>query len=122
MKVARYSYPRLSDDLIVGPSLYSTDLKVRGYLNSRLADEFPIVSSIREDNRMVGNRRLEDARPKANSRGFLNPWVKDCSLEIRLEDGERQRVRGFIRVLAIGFSPFADDVFLPNYTHKMVQY
>ena len=66
--------------------------------------------------------RLKDAVPKANSRGFLNPWVKDCSLEIRLEDGERQRVRGFIRVLAIGFSPFADDVFRPNYTHKMVQY
>ncbi|MBR4855966.1 MAG: hypothetical protein IKU94_05005, partial [Bacteroidaceae bacterium] len=66
--------------------------------------------------------RLEDARPKANSRGFLNPWEKDGSLEIRLEDGERQRVRGFIRVLAIGFSPFADDVFLPNYTHKIVQY
>ena len=74
LKSPRYSYPRLSDDLIVGPSLYSTDLKVRGYLNSRLPDEFPIVSSIREDNRMVGNRRLEDAMPKANSRGFLNPW------------------------------------------------
>ena len=101
---------------------YTTDLKVRGYLSSRLPDEFPIVSSIREDNRMIGNRRLEDAVPKANSRGFLNPWVKDGSLEIRLEDGERQRVRGFIRVLAIGFSPFADDVFRPNYTHKMVQY
>ena len=66
--------------------------------------------------------RLKDAVPKANSRGFLNPWVKDGSLEIRLEDGERQRVRGFIRVLAIGFSPFADDVFRPNYTHKKVQY
>ena len=43
--------------------------------------------------------RLKDAVTKANSRGFLNPWVKDGSLEIRLEDGERQRVRGFIRVL-----------------------
>ena len=38
--------------------------------------------------------RLKDAMPKANSRGFLNPWVKDGSLEIRLEDGERQRVQG----------------------------
>ena len=121
MKVPWYSYPRLSDDLGVW-DVYTTDLKVRGYLSSRLPDEFPIVSSIREDNRMIGNRRLEDARPKANSRGFLNPWVKDGSLEIRLEDGERQRVRGFIRVLAIGFSPFSDEVFLPNYTHKMVQY
>ena len=32
--------------------------------------------------------------PKANSRGFLNPWVKDGSLEIRLEDAGRQRVQG----------------------------
>ena len=122
MKVPRYSCPRLSDDLGVWDTLYTTDLKVRGYLSSRLPDEFPIVSSIREDNRMIGNRRLEDARPKANSRGFLNPWVKDGSSEIRLKDADRQRVRGFIRVLAIGFSPFADDVFRPNYTHKMVQY
>ena len=43
--------------------LYTTDLTVRGYLSSRLPDEFPIVSSIREDNRMIGNRRLKDAMP-----------------------------------------------------------
>ena len=57
--------------------------------------------------------RLKDAVPKANSRGFLNPWVKDGSSEIRLEDGERQRVRGFIRVLAIRFSPLCRRCFSP---------
>ena len=40
MKVPRYSYPRLSDDLGVWDALSTTDLKVRGYLNSRLPDEF----------------------------------------------------------------------------------
>ena len=40
LKVPRYSYPRLSDDLGVWDALYTTDLKVRGYLNSRLPDEF----------------------------------------------------------------------------------
>ena len=38
--------------------------------------------------------RLKDAKPKANSRGFLNPWKQGTTLRIRLEDGERQRVRG----------------------------
>ena len=40
MKVPRYSYPRLSDDLGVWDTLYTTDFKVRGYLSSRLPDEF----------------------------------------------------------------------------------
>ena len=113
MKVPRYSCPRLSDDLGVWDTLYTTDLKVRGYLSSRLPDEFPIVSSIREDNCMIGNRRLEDAVPKANSRGFLNPWVKDGSLEIRLEDGERQRVQGHESPRLLSLPTFADEDFSP---------
>ena len=40
LKVPRYSCPRLSDDLGVWDTLYTTDLKVRGYLSSRLPDEF----------------------------------------------------------------------------------
>ena len=40
MKVPRYSCSRLSDDLGVWDTLYTTDLKVRGYLYSRLSDEF----------------------------------------------------------------------------------
>jgi hypothetical protein len=28
------------------------------------------------ENRVIRKRRLKDARPKANSRGFLNPWEK----------------------------------------------
>ena len=102
MKVPRYSYPRLPDDLSVGPSLYSTDLKVRGYLNSRLSDEFSnsatnlfvrgcekdtksilsnriffvffLENSFKKCDRLNKGMRLKDAVPKANSRGFLNPW------------------------------------------------
>ena len=40
MKVPRYSCSRLSDDLGVWDTLYTTDLKVRGDLSSRLPDEF----------------------------------------------------------------------------------
>ncbi|MEE0689563.1 MAG: hypothetical protein UCJ13_01840, partial [Bacteroidaceae bacterium] len=40
------------------------------------------------------NDRLEDGKPKANSRGFLNPWRKDISLKIRLKTGNVKRVRG----------------------------
>ena len=36
------------------------------------------------------SNRLKDGLPKANSRGFLNPWRKDISLNVRLKDGERQ--------------------------------
>ena len=36
------------------------------------------------------SNRLKDGMPKANSRGFLNPWRKDISLKVRLKDGECQ--------------------------------
>ena len=87
MKVPRYSCPRLTDDLDVWDTLYTTDLKVRGYLSSRLPDEFPIVSSIREDNRMIGNRRLEDAG--------------------------RQRVQGHESPRLLSLPTFADEDFSP---------
>ena len=79
---------------------YTTDLKVRGYLSSRLPDEFPIVSSIREDNRMIGNRRLEDAgRQRVQghespsvfiSPSFRRPW---CMGRLYTTD---LKVRGYL--------------------------
>ena len=39
-------------------------------------------------------RRLKDAKPKANSRGFLNPWRKDISLKSVWKTGNVKRVRG----------------------------
>ena len=63
LKALGIHIPVFQTTLVYGDALYTTDLKVRGYLNSRLPDEFPIVSSIREDNRMIGNRRLKDAVP-----------------------------------------------------------
>ena len=81
---------------------YTTDLKVRGYLNTRLPDEFSnsatnlfvrgrekdtksnlsnriffvwfLDKKFKKCDRLNKGRRLKDAVPKANNRGFLNPW------------------------------------------------
>ena len=40
------------------------------------------------------SNRLKDGMPKANSRGFLNPWRKDISLKSVWKTGNVKRVRG----------------------------
>ena len=39
-------------------------------------------------------KRLKDAKPKANSRGLLSPWKQEEEQKWRLKDAERQLVRG----------------------------
>ena len=87
MKVMLNSFQHLTASLNLPPSLGEILKQVQDdivhgvicYLYTHFSEANSILLSITTHN--SSSNRLRDGLPKANSRGFLNPWRKDISLK-----------------------------------------